>query len=62
VITEQIDKIIDPNSMKGINILDAGSSLGYISNYIADNRGHSVQGIDFDAKNNYISNLVSMKT
>ena len=60
VITSIIDKIIDPSSMKTISILDAGSSLGYISNYIADNRGHAVQGVDFDPVNNYIANLISM--
>jgi hypothetical protein len=38
-----------------------GSSLGFVANYIADNSNHNAQGIDFDAENNYIGNLIAMK-
>ena len=60
MISNEIDKISDPKSSAVLSILDAGSSLGYISNYIADTRGHNVKGIDFDAMNNYIANLISL--
>jgi hypothetical protein len=52
--------LVDSSSNKALSILDVGSSLGYLSNFIADNTIHNVKGIDFDYKNNWISNLVSM--
>jgi len=52
---------VDPTSKKALNILDAGSSLGFVSNFIADNSNHNLQGVDFDAVNNYIANLVALK-
>lgn len=61
MILDLINKIVDPTSKKALNILDAGSSLGFVSNFIADNSNHNVQGIDFDAVNNYIGNLIAIQ-
>lgn len=60
VILGKIQDFLDPEAYKSLNILDIGSSLGYISNYVAYNSMHNVSGIDFDTKNNWISNLVSL--
>jgi 2-polyprenyl-3-methyl-5-hydroxy-6-metoxy-1,4-benzoquinol methylase len=60
IIQDALQRLLDMNSYKALNILDIGSSLGYLSNFIADKTIHNVGGIDFDAKNNWIANLVSM--
>lgn len=46
------------NKIAGLNILDIGSSLGYLCFYFAD-RGARIEGWDYNPKNIEVSSLVS---